>query len=104
MTQKITTIAVLTLAPGVLLGLTKAQAEPRQTVLAPVPDRAGWYTTTGPVQFKVGEQILHDGDLPKHLVVALDLEPKARQRAKAKADLPTDGAATTETAAQAVIE
>lgn len=86
--MKYITIAVLSLQAGMLLGLTEAQAASRKTVLAPAPSRKGWYTTTGPVQFKVGEEILCDSDIPKHLADAVE-SPEAKQakaRAKAKAD------------------
>ncbi|MDO8778099.1 MAG: hypothetical protein Q7K57_57155 [Burkholderiaceae bacterium] len=70
--MKYTTIAVLSLQAGVLLGLTESQAATRKTVLTAVPARKGWYITTGPVQFKRGEEFLHDGELPKHLAEAVD--------------------------------
>lgn len=88
--MKYITLAVLSLQAGALLGLTESQAAARQTVLAPVPGRKGWYTTTGPVQFKVGEELLHDGELPKHLADAVESpdaqQAKARAKARAKAD------------------
>lgn len=96
--MKYTTIAVLSLPAGVVLGLTEAQAAPRQTVLSAVPARKGWYTTTAAVQFKVGEAFLFDDDLPKHLAQAVQdaakaataAEHKAKAKAKAttKADTP----------------
>jgi colicin import membrane protein len=88
--MKYITIAVLSLQAGMLLGLTEAQAASRKTVLAPAPARKGWYTTTGPVQFKVGEEILCDSEIPKHLADAVESpdvsQAKAKARAKAKAD------------------
>lgn len=85
--MKYTTIAVLSLQAGVVLGLTDAQAAPRMHALAPVPDRKAWYTTTAPVQFKVGEVLLCDGDLPKHLahgVESADSEKRKAGHSKAK--------------------
>lgn len=105
--MKYTTIAVLSLQAGMLLGLTEAQAASRKTALAPIPTRKGWYTTTGPVQFKVGEEILCDSDIPKHLADAVESpdvsQAKAKARAKAKADAKAkaeaDAAAADEAAA-----
>jgi hypothetical protein len=84
-----------------LLGLTESQAASRKTVLAPVPARKGWYTTTGPVQFKVGEEILHDGDLPKHLAHAVETPDAQQAKAKAKAKAKADAKAKAEAEALA---
>lgn len=80
--MKYTTIAVLSLAAGATLGLTEAQAAARKTVLTPIAGRKDFYTTTGPVQFKVGEEISYDGDLPKHLAKAV--KPASKHGDKAK--------------------
>lgn len=107
--MKYTTIAVLSLQAGTLLGLTEAQAAPRKTVLTAVPARKGWYTTTGPVQFKVGEEILCDSEIPKHLADAVEspdasqAKAKGKARAKAKADAEA-AAAEAEAAALAASE
>lgn len=87
MAMKYTTTAVLSLNAGVALGLSMSQAASRATVIAAIPERDGWYITTGPVQFKRGETFLSDTDLPKSLVDAVDYEdkPKAEVPAKAKA-------------------
>lgn len=85
--MKYTTTEVLQLPAGVALGLTDAQAAARKHVLQPVPARKGWYTATAQVQFKRGEQFLHDGDLPKHLANGVETpEEEKSRKAKAKAD------------------
>ena len=89
---KYTTCAVLALGAGVALGLTEAQAKVRKHLLDPTPGRKGWYTTTGPIEFKRGEQIETDCPLPKSLVDAVE-DPQRSQReakAKPKADAATN--------------
>lgn len=107
--MKYTTIAVLSLQAGVLLGLTEAQAATRKTVLTAAPARKGWYTTTGPVQFKRGEVFLFDGDLPKHLAQAVDpaegREAKSLAKAvKAKSEAQTREKADAEAAVKTAAE
>lgn len=63
--MKYVTTAALCLPAGTVLGLSEPQAAPRKHALCALPARKGWYTTTGPVQFKVGEQIAYEGALPK---------------------------------------
>lgn len=103
--MKYITLSVLSLQAGAVLGLTAAQAALRQHVLTPAPGRIGWYTTTGPVQFKRGEAVLFEGDLPKHLAEAVD-SPETRQtkaKAKAKAQQVANAEAeAAETAASAL--
>lgn len=94
--MKYTTIAVLSLQSGVVLGLTGAQAGPRMHALEPVPDRKAWYTTTAPVQFKVGEVFLCDDLLPKNLVCVTAAVAKAPPRVKAAADSAAVQAKTAE--------
>lgn len=86
--MKYTTIAVLSLQAGVVLGLTDAQAAPRMHALAPVPDRKAWYTTTAPVQFKVGEVFIFDGDLPKHLAHGVESADAEKRKAGAGKSKP----------------
>jgi hypothetical protein len=69
--MKYVTLGALTLPAGTVLGLSESQAAPRKHVLRAVPARKGWYTATGEVQFKIGEEITCDGDLPKHLAQLL---------------------------------
>lgn len=84
------TIAAITFGAGVRLGLTAEQAAPRRAHLRPMEGRDGWFETTGEVQFKRGEELLHEGDLPKNLALQLALpdgtlvaEVKAKQAARA---------------------
>lgn len=73
--NKMTTTAVLTLGAGVTVGLTAAQAAVRthalKTLEAPKdagkPGAIGKYAIVTPVQFKAGETIYIEGELPKHL-------------------------------------
>jgi len=97
------TIAVLALGAGVALGLSEAQAKLRKHLLTPVEGRKGWYTTTGPVQFKVGEQIETDAGLPKGLAEAVEDLQCAQRESKAKAKAAEE-AAKTEAAAKAAEE
>jgi hypothetical protein len=93
--MKYTTIAVLSLQAGTVLGLTDAQALPRSHALAPLAGRAGWYTTTGPVQLKVGEVFLCDDELPKHLAHGVDFDGAPKRKSghgKQKAKPAADGA------------
>lgn len=84
--MKYITTAVLSLPAGVLLGLSVAQVAHRQHVLTNAPGRKGWYVATSPVQFKRGETLQVDGDLPKALADRLDAEDRAA-KAKAKAEI-----------------
>ncbi len=79
--MKYTTVAVLTLPAGAVLGLTEAQASTRAHVLQCVPARKGWYTTTAAVQFKIGEEIQIDGNLPPVLAHAVQATAKPRRAA-----------------------
>lgn len=90
--------ATLMLAAGTVLGLTEAQAATRRHVLQPT-SRKGWYTTTGEVQFKVGEEIQCDATLPKELADNLTTREKAKADAAAKAE--AEAAARAEAEAQA---
>lgn len=58
-------VSPATLPAGTRLGLTKPQADARQHALKPAGK--GRYVATLPVQFKVGETISVDGELPKAL-------------------------------------
>lgn len=98
--MKYITTAVLALGAGVALGLTEAQAAPRKHVLAPIPGRKNWYTTSGPVQFKVGEIILCDDELPKGLADAADTAEKKAAKARAQ-DQAKEAAAAADADAQA---
>lgn len=82
---------VATFQPGTILGLSEAQAAPRVHALKKLG--AGRYETTATVQFKVGETIGVDGDLPKHLASAVIDEKEAARRAKADKAKETKAAA-----------
>jgi hypothetical protein len=102
--MKYTTIAVLTLASGSLVGLSEAQASARRTVLAPVAGRKGWYTALESIQFKRGEQIQCDADLPKALADLVETPESAQERKANKArarEQAEQAAAQAATAAEA---
>ncbi|MBV2206657.1 MAG: hypothetical protein KUL87_14645 [Pseudomonas sp.] len=63
--EKYLIVSPATLPAGTRLGLTKPQAEARQHALQPAGK--GRYVAILPVQFKVGETISVDGELPKAL-------------------------------------
>lgn len=90
--MKYIALAVVAFAAGAELGLTEAQASARKHALTPMPGRKGWYIATGPTQFKVGEQFLHDGDLPKALAEAVET-PKKVSKAEAAAKAAADATA-----------
>lgn len=78
--MKYTVIAPITLGPGLLLGLSDAQAAPRSGSLRSLGK--GKYEVVAPVQFKAGEVIHADTDLPKALAQAVE----GRKREKAEPD------------------
>ncbi|MES2685484.1 MAG: hypothetical protein V4706_01615 [Pseudomonadota bacterium] len=82
--MKYITTAVLALGAGVALGLTEAQAAPRKHALSPIAGRKNWYVTTGPVQFKIGETILSDAELPKALADQAETADKKAAKARAQ--------------------
>ena len=85
---------------GVDLGLSKEQAALRGHCIAPHAKRKGWYTTTGPLQFKVGEQFLYDGDMPK--AMASMMEPAEKAASKAEQDAKAKAAAEAKAHADAL--
>ena len=77
---------------GAVLGLSEDQAAARGVALAPLGK--GLYSVRHPVQFKAGEELAVDGELPKALADNLETVTKVA-RAKAQADdrpLLVDGA------------
>lgn len=98
MTMKYITTAVLALGAGVALGLSEDQAAPRKHVLQPIPGRKNWYTTTGPVQFKVGEKLQSDVDLPKGMVELAESSDKQSSKARALEQAAADAANANATA------
>lgn len=90
----------LTIGPGTLLGLTDAQATPRAHALVAKGD--GQYVTTAHLQFKAGEVVDHDGELPKSQAELAEelVDPladpalatsKRSRKARAKAAQPDQG-------------
>jgi hypothetical protein len=85
--MKYKVIATLTLGPGTKLGLSKEQAAARAHALDSAGKRT--YLTKEPVQFKAGEEIVFEGELPKHaveLVESPDGAPADKPAAPASAD------------------
>lgn len=81
--------AVLTLAAGIRVVLTKEQAAVRAHALMPLSvDKktgAGTYETTEAIQFKAGEKFSTDADLNKQLADTVETVETAAARAKAEA-------------------
>lgn len=100
--MKYTSLAVVSFGAGVALGLSPAQAASRAAFIAPVPGRKDWYTTTGPVQFKLGEIFLFVGDLPKAMAEAMESpdSPKAKSATRVKADAAAKAKAEAEALAR----
>lgn len=77
--MKYTVIAPITLGPGSVLGLSDAQAAARSGCLNALGK--GKYEVKTAVQFKSGEVIHTDAELPKALAEAVEI--KKRERAEA---------------------
>jgi hypothetical protein len=92
--------AVVTLAAGAEVGLNKDQAAARCHCTTPSADRKGWYLVTGPLQFKVGESFLYEGELPKALADAV--EPAKKGPSKAEQEAAAKAAQALESARSAV--
>jgi pyruvate/2-oxoglutarate dehydrogenase complex dihydrolipoamide acyltransferase (E2) component len=60
----------VTLNPGTVLGLTDKQAASRAHALREV--KKGVFEVLSPVQFKIGEVIGYEGDLPRVIATALE--------------------------------
>jgi len=69
-------VAPATFGAGTRLGLSQEQAEARAQALKEVAK--GVYVAQQPVQFKAGETVAIDGDLPKSLGEAV-AAPKAKK-------------------------
>lgn len=89
--------ATLSLHAGAVVGLTEEQAARRAPFIKALPKRRGWYEVLAEIQFKRGEGIQYDGDVPKGLgeVVeapkrkkgaAVDEDAEAKAKAAADAD------------------
>jgi hypothetical protein len=77
--DKFLIVSVATFGAGARLGLSKEQAAARAGALTDVGK--GVYVAKQSVQFKAGEVIGIDGDLPKALAVAVDRPVKAKKAA-----------------------
>lgn len=78
--MKYVSLTMVSFGAGALLGLSVDQSAARTASIAPVPGRKGWFTTTGPVQFKRGEEFQFDGELPKAMAQHLET-PAEKARA-----------------------
>jgi hypothetical protein len=67
-------LAPMHLHPGALLGLTEEQAAARSFGLAPEGEM---WRVVKPVGFKAGEEIEHDGELPKTLAAVVESVPSS---------------------------
>lgn len=90
---RVTTLRSVELPVGSVLGLSKAQASARAHQLEPAK-RKGHFVTTARVQFKAGEAFDIEGQPPKDLADALDVEGAAPKA-------PRTSAATVQTSAPA---
>lgn len=77
--DKFLIVSVATFGAGARLGLSKEQAAARAGALTDVGK--GVYVAKQSVQFKAGEVIGIDGNLPKALAVSVDRPSKAKKAA-----------------------
>lgn len=70
--------APITFNAGAVLGLTKDQASSRRPVIVPVQNKKDMYELIGPTQFKAGEILYFDGELPKHLAESVEKQGKSK--------------------------
>jgi hypothetical protein len=77
----IVTARALELKKGALVGISEKQAARRMPFLKPVPKRSGWYELTGTVQFKRGETLQVEGDVPKALADTVEAPKRAGKAA-----------------------
>lgn len=78
--EKYRVTSPVTFAAGTRLGLTEAQARPRRHALVEI--KRGVYETVSSVQFKAGEEIGFDGDVPKGLLDSLGTDKPRKHIAK----------------------
>lgn len=76
-------ISPVAFGPGVRLSLKEGQAARRPQALKKLGN--GLYEVTAEVQFKAGETIGIDGDVPKALLASLDFKVNNKPVAKAQA-------------------
>jgi len=87
---KYTTLAAITLPSGMVVGLAESQAAARKHLLAPAAGK-GQYVTRDMVQFKAGETLHIEGDLPKNLQSSLEAEAKPKRASRSSASAPAAG-------------
>lgn len=80
--NKVTITAIATFGAGTVLGLSEAQAAPRAHALKKIGN--GRYEVQTSVQFKAGEIIELEGDLPKAMGDVFVDEKQAAAKAKAE--------------------
>lgn len=88
MLKKLEAIETVRLGPGTIVGLTPDQARTRLHNLTPLKER-GVFNTTGPIEFKRGEQFGYEGAISRamqEVVVGEGLPaPAAKRSPKPKA-------------------
>lgn len=82
-------LATATFGPGTLLGLTAEQAGARAYALEPAGK--GLYRSKLPVQFKAGETISYEGDMPKAMAELVEKAARA-PRSEKQREQPAAGA------------
>lgn len=87
--MKYTVIAPITLGPGLVLGLSDAQAAARSGSLRALGK--GKYEVKAAVQFKAGEVIHTNAELPKALVEAVEMKKREKAEAAAVNSCPVAG-------------
>lgn len=88
--MKVITTGTATFSPPCVLGLNKAQHAARAYALEKVK---GGYEVIKPVQFKAGETITLEGDIPKGMESVLEPADKSEAESKAKAEAEAKEAA-----------
>jgi hypothetical protein len=85
--KKFSISKAVTFTEGTVLGLTPEQAAPRAHALRELEE--GVFVVEQPVQFKIGEVIGHEGDLPKAIAQHLeDDKPADSKPAENKGKTP----------------
>lgn len=62
--------------------LTEEQARGREHITEPVKDKKDHYHITGPNQFKAGQEIGYDGEIPKAFAGAIEVAKKSGESAQ----------------------
>jgi len=81
-----------------VLELSKEQAAARLHNLKPVKGKRPLYEVVGPVEFKVGEKIGYEGDLPKSMAeILVSADKKAANKNAADKEEPSEEDGSQET-------